>query len=56
MYRNCLAVVFLPILERELSEFVTHWNTHKIRPSKHGDCLGGIPNDLFEMPLHYGRH
>lgn len=53
-HRKCLALVFVPILERELKEFVHYWNSHHIRPSRHGDCLGGIPNDLYEMPLHYG--
>ena len=40
--------MFLPILEKE------YWNSHYIRPSKNADCLAGIPNDLFEMPLYYG--
>ena len=53
-FRQCLALVFVPLLERELKEFVRYWNTHYIRPSRHGDCLGGIPNDLYQMPLYYG--
>lgn len=50
-----MAVVFLPIVERELREFVQYWNTHRIRPSRNGNCIGGIPEDLFDMPLHYGQ-
>ena len=29
------------------------WNEHRIRPSS-GDCIGGIPNDLYQMPQDYG--
>lgn len=51
--RKCLAVVFTPLIKRELDEFVSLWNEHKIRQST-GDCLGGIPNDMYQMPQHYG--
>lgn len=49
-----LAVVFLPIIERELREYMAYWNTHMIRSSRLGNCLGGIPEDLFSMPAYYG--
>ena len=48
-----LAVVFLPLIEHELCEYVAYWNSHKIRSSGQGDCLGGIINDLFDMPVFY---
>lgn len=47
---KCLAVVFYPIIERELRYFVHHWNTHRIRYNSKADCPGGIPDDLFDMP------
>ena len=56
IHKKCLAVVFLPLIERELREYVAYWNSHKIRSSRQGDCLGGIPNDLFDMPVFYGKH
>ena len=46
--------MFFPILERELNEFVHYWNTHRIRSSRHGNCIGGVPDDLYDMPEHYG--
>ena len=52
--RKCLALDFVPILERELNEFVQHWNSHHIRPSRKGNCIVEIPNDLYQMPIHYG--
>lgn len=54
-YRKCLAVVFLPLIEKELQEYIIYWNSHRIRSSRQGNCLGGIPNDLFEMPAFYGK-
>ena len=53
-YRACLSIVFPPIIEKELEEYMAYWNSHCIRSSR-GDCLGGIPNDLFDMPAYYGK-
>ena len=53
-YRACLSIVFLPIIEKELEEYMAYWNSHCIRSSR-GDCLGGIPSDLFDMPAYYGK-
>ncbi len=44
----------MPLIQRELDEFRKHWNSHHITASR-GDCLGGIPDDLYEMPHHHGR-
>lgn len=52
--RKCLAIVFLPVLERELREFMIHWNTHRMRHNRLANCPGGVPEDLFDMPMHYG--
>ena len=49
-----MAVVFYPIIERELNKFQVYWNTHKIRKSSR-DTIDGIPNDLYEMPSYYGK-
>ena len=54
VYRKCLAVVFKSLLQNDLNEFVLYWNSHKIRESKHFNCIGGIPNDLYDMPGYYG--
>ena len=55
-YRKRLAIVFTPLLEQELRQFKAHWNSHRIRESRHADCPGGIPDDLYDMPVHYGKH
>lgn len=53
VYRKCLAIIFFPLIEEQLRDFQVFWNTHRIRKS-HKDCIGGIPNDLYDMPKHYG--
>ena len=52
--RKCLHTVFYALIERELAEFMAHWNSHVMRASRNGECLGGIPNDLYDMPSYYG--
>ena len=48
--------MFLPVLERELRDFMMHWNTHAVRHNRLADCPGGVPEDLFDMPVHYGNN
>ena len=31
------------------------WNSHYVRSCRQGDCMGGVPNDLFDMPTYYGK-
>jgi len=52
--RQCLAAVFLPLLERELRDFVKHWNSHRMRDNRRAGCPNGIPDDLFDMPEQFG--
>ena len=49
LYRKSLAVVFTPLLEKELRQFMTHSNTHRIRENRLADCPGGIPEDLYDI-------
>ena len=37
-----MSLVFGPLIESGLNEFVDYWNTHTIRQSR-ADCLGGMP-------------
>ena len=50
-----LAYSTVPVIERELAEFAEHWNTHMIRSNKKASCPSGIPDDLYDMPLLYGK-
>ena len=51
--RQILAIVFLPLLSRELREFVQYWNSHKLRKNRTAECPQAIPDDLYDMPEHY---
>lgn len=41
------------ILQNDIDEFVQQWNRHRIRQSR-ADCIGGIPEDLYDMPQTHG--
>lgn len=38
------------LLKEELKQFMTEWNSHRIRPSKMAETPAGIPNVLFQFP------
>ena len=44
---------FSYLLQKDLSDFQTRWNTHRIRKSRN-DVIGGIPNELFYLPERFG--
>jgi hypothetical protein len=50
MHRYCLAFVIVPILQKELDDFVKWWNSHRIRYNRKSDSPKGIPDDLFDIP------
>lgn len=54
LYRWTLAFTMIGLLRQELQEFVNSWNSHIIRQSR-CDVIGGIPEDLYEMPQNYGK-
>ena len=41
-------------MKQQLTDFAQYWNEHTIRVSS-GDCIGGIPNDFYQMPQNYGE-
>ena len=47
-HQECLLFCFLPIIQRELSEFATSWNLRHVRKST--SVPGGKPDLLFAMP------
>lgn len=54
-YRKCLAYILVPLLEKEILEFQTLWNTHPIRRNKKSGTPHGIPDDLYLMPSEFGK-
>ncbi|KAL3868611.1 hypothetical protein ACJMK2_041407 [Sinanodonta woodiana] len=51
---NIIQFVFMSILQEDIDEAVTVWNTHCIRPSKNQNVPSGRPCVLYTMPLLYG--
>lgn len=55
IYRWTLAYTVSDLLQHEVNEFVEQWSSHGISQSR-SDCIGGIPDDLYDMPRYYGQH
>lgn len=53
-YRQLLAFTIERQLNKELEDFVSDWNSHRMRKNKKIGFPGGIPDDLFSMPELYG--
>ena len=54
LLRYALAFVVVPILSKELDDFVKDWNSHRIRPVSGAVSPSGIPKDLYAMPHLHG--
>lgn len=52
-YRYVLAFVFVPLLEKDIADFVEDWNCHSIRKSGR-NSISGRPDDLYCMPQLHG--
>lgn len=51
--KECLWCCFSPLLQKDLDLFVAHWNTHRIRWSRH-NTVSGRPDSLFFLPEYHG--
>ena len=54
--RRCLAFVCAKLLQTELDKFVSHWNSHLIRPNRNADSPSGYPDDMYDMPETFGQY
>jgi hypothetical protein len=50
IHRQCLAFAVIPVLQKELLNFVKWWNSHRIRYNSKSDSPAGIPEDLYAIP------
>lgn len=50
---ECLWYCFAPVLQEDLNIVKEHWNSHRIRKSRHG-TVPGRPDSLFYLPEHHG--
>ena len=55
LYRNLLAYVYIPVLQKELDTFrVSVWNNHRIRKERDKDLPTGVPDHIYHFPDQYG--
>lgn len=45
----------VPVLEKEVAEYVKQWNSHLIRKNKQCQTPSGIPDEIYSMPEVYGN-
>lgn len=50
LHRACLQYVYMPLLRKELQEFVEEHNSHRIRKQRGKKTPQGIPEDLYNFP------
>ena len=54
-YRNLLAYVYIPVIQKELDDFRTSvWKSHRIRKQRHKELPVGIPDHIYTCPDKYG--
>ena len=54
LHMECLWFCFSYILQKDLDGVLEHWNTHRIRRSRHG-TVPGVPDVLYFLPETSGR-
>ena len=49
LHMQCIWFCFHGVLQDDLDNVRLHWNTHRIRSSRHG-TIPGIPDVLYHLP------
>lgn len=50
---ECLLYCYATVLQNDLNILKEHWNSHRIRKSRH-NTVSGRPDSLFYLPEHHG--
>ena len=50
---ECLWYCYATVLQNDLNILKEHWNSHRIRKSRH-NTVSGRPDSLFYLPEHHG--
>lgn len=48
--------IYISLLQQDINEMITVWNTHCIRPTKNQNVPSGRPCTMYAIPLVYGTH
>ena len=51
--KECIWYTFSGLIQQELDDILEHWNTHRIRKSRH-NTVAGRPDVIFFDPESYG--
>ena len=55
LFRDLLAYVYIPVIQRELDVFrVTVWNNHRGRKQDKKELPSGVPEHIYNFPEQYG--
>ena len=52
--KNCLQYCFMALINTDLQETASLWNSHRIRRSRPTACPSGIPDELYLLPENVG--
>ena len=44
----------MPVIQKEMDNFVGAWNSHRVRKQKEAQVPKGIPDHLYSFPENYG--
>jgi len=50
VYRDCLRFSFMNVLQKELDDIKTMWNTHLMRSARSSMPVRGITDELYYIP------
>ena len=50
---ECLWYCFAELIQKDMDFVKEHWNSHRIRKSRH-ETTAGCPDSLFFLPEHHG--
>ncbi|CAG2202321.1 unnamed protein product [Mytilus edulis] len=54
LHIECIRYCFLPLIRRQLQEFMETWNEHRVRRQRQIQAHTGIPNVLYFQPEMFG--
>ena len=56
IFRDCFALCFMDLVQKDLDRIKAEWNCHRIRECRQSCCPSGHPNELYELPQLLGTY
>ena len=54
MHTDCLCFCFGQLIKEEIELTREEWNEHRVHKQRNRNCLGGKPNELYDLPVNFG--